>query len=43
MEFKRVGSRKVEADFSGGTITSDGGVLVLRQVDDAIGLFPQEG
>jgi hypothetical protein len=39
MSFKRVGSRKVEADFSGGTITSDGGAMLLRQVDDRIRLL----
>jgi hypothetical protein len=41
MDFKRVGSRKVVADFSGGTITSDGGVLLLRQVDERLGLLPR--
>jgi Transposase DDE domain group 1 len=30
--------RKVEAQFSGGDITSDGGVLLLRQVDRRLGL-----
>lgn len=39
MNFKRVGSRKVMADFSGGTITSDGGVLLLQQVDERIDLL----
>ncbi|MCP4655028.1 MAG: IS1380 family transposase [bacterium] len=41
MEFKRVGSRKVETDFSGGTITSDGGVMLLRQVDECLNLLPR--
>ncbi len=38
MEFRRVGRRAIEADFSGGAIGSDGGVLLLRQVDAKIGL-----
>jgi hypothetical protein len=39
MDFKRVGSRKVVADFSGGTITSDGGVLLLPEVDERLDLL----
>ena len=31
-------SRKVLADFNGGDVTSDGGVLLLRQVDKKLGL-----
>jgi len=31
-------SRKVLADFNGGDVTSDGGVLLLRQVDRRLGL-----
>lgn len=31
-------SRKVEVDFKGGDVTSDGGVLLLRQVDRRLGL-----
>ncbi len=38
MEYRHVGRRVIEADFSGGAIGSDGGVLLLRQVDDKIGL-----
>jgi DDE family transposase len=30
--------RKIEAQFSGGDITSDGGVLLLRQIDRRLGL-----
>ncbi len=30
--------RKVEADFSGGNVTSDAGVLLLRQADRRLGL-----
>lgn len=36
--FQDLGPRKVVADFSGGTLSSDGGVLLLRQVDLALGL-----
>jgi len=38
MRFKSLGGRKVEADFSGGTITSNGGVLLLDRTDAAVGL-----
>ena len=36
--FDDLGSRQVQADFSGGTLSSDGGVLLLRQVDINLGL-----
>jgi hypothetical protein len=36
--FQDLGSRKVVADFTGGTLSSDGGVLLLRQVDAALGV-----
>jgi hypothetical protein len=36
--FQDLGSRKVVGDFSGGTLSSDGGVLLLRQVDQRLGL-----
>ena len=36
--FQDLGPRKVVADFSGGTLSSDGGVLLLRQVDLSLGL-----
>src|SRR3989442_8179517 len=36
--FQDLGPRKVVADFSGGTLSSDGGVLLLRQVDQTLGL-----
>lgn len=38
MLFQEVGLRKVVADFSGGTLSSDGGVLLLGQVDRSLGL-----
>jgi hypothetical protein len=36
--FQDLGSRQVVADFTGGTLSTDGGVLLLRQVDRALGL-----
>ncbi len=36
--FEDLGLRQVQADFSGGTLSSDGGVLLLRQADAALGL-----
>jgi hypothetical protein len=36
--FQDLGSRKVAVDFSGGTLSSDGGSLLLRQVDQGLGL-----
>ena len=39
--FPDLGPRKVVADFSGGTLSSDGGVLLLRQADASLGLTQQ--
>lgn len=36
---KRLRRQAVEADFDGGTITSDGGLLLLREVDRRLGLI----
>jgi hypothetical protein len=36
--FPDLGPRKVVADFTGGTLSSDGGVLLVRQVDAGLGL-----
>jgi len=36
--FQDLGRRKVLADFSGGTLSSDGGVLLLRAVDRGLGV-----
>ena len=36
--FGRVGRRVIEAAFDGGDIVSDGGVLLLRRVDERMGL-----
>jgi len=38
IEFPACRKRRVEADFSGGEITSNGGVLLLRQADRLLGL-----
>ena len=38
IDFGRFGRRVVEADFSGGDLSSDGGLLLLRQVDQHLGL-----
>ena len=37
-EFPRVNRHRVEASFDGGDITSDSGVLLLRQADHRLGL-----
>src|SRR5881628_1615524 len=39
--FQDLGPRKVVADFSGGSLSSDGGVLFLRQIDRGLGLSRQ--
>ncbi len=39
MEFKTLGRRSVVADFSGGHITSDAGVLLLDKTDQVLGLL----
>ncbi len=36
--FQDLGSRKVVADFSGGTLSTDAGALLLRQIDLQLGL-----
>ena len=38
MEFGRQGRRLIEANFEGGAISSDGGLMLLRQTDRRIGL-----
>jgi len=39
IEFKGLGRRSVVADFNGGTITSDAGVLLLDKTEEAVGLL----
>ena len=34
-------SKKVEVNFNGGDVTSDGGVLLLREIDRKLGLTKQ--
>ena len=36
--FDDLGSRRVQADFSGGYLSSDGGALLLRQIDRGLGI-----
>ena len=38
IDFGRLDRRVIEADFSGGDLSSDGGLLLLRQVDEQLGL-----
>jgi hypothetical protein len=40
-QFQALGGREVAADFRGGYLSSDGGALLLRQVDQSIGLSRQ--
>ena len=37
MQFGRLGRRVIEADFDGGDLSSDGGLMLLRQIDQRIG------
>src|SRR5512147_1379952 len=39
LTFSSLGRKKIGADFTGGHLTSDGGALLLRQVDKRIGLI----
>ena len=39
IQFSRVKRRQVTADFNGGRLTTDAGVLLLREVDRRIGLI----
>jgi Transposase DDE domain group 1 len=38
IDFPGFGGRKIQADFGGGDVSSDGGVLLIRQVDRRLGL-----
>ena len=38
MEFQGLGRRRVEAAFDGGHISSDGGAVLLREVDARLGV-----
>jgi hypothetical protein len=37
-QFQALGARQVVADFTGGQLSSDGGVLLLRELDRSLGL-----
>ena len=39
LDFSRLGSQAVVADFQGGRLTSDAGLLLLREVGQRLGLF----
>jgi hypothetical protein len=39
IDFSRLGSKAVVADFQGGRLTTDAGALLLREVGDRLGLF----
>ena len=41
LEFKMVSGKRVTADFTGGDVSSDGGVLVLREIADRLGIVDQ--
>jgi hypothetical protein len=38
LDFGRLGRRVIEANFQGGALSSDGGLMLLRQVDRRMGL-----
>ena len=38
LHFGRLGRRVIEADFTGGDLSSDGGLMLLRRIDSKIGL-----
>ena len=38
LEFQGIGGRRVQAEFNGGHITSDGGALLLRELDKRLGI-----
>jgi len=39
IEFSRLKRRKIQADFNGGKLTSDGGAVLLREVERHLGLI----
>ena len=38
LDFGRLGRRVIEADFSGGDLSSEGGAVLLRRMDQRLGL-----
>lgn len=43
LSFSPLNRKKVQANFNGGSVTSDGGLLLLREIDKKIGLTEQLG
>lgn len=43
IEFGRLGRRVIEGRFDGGSMTSDGGVMLLGEVDRKLGLLLRPG
>jgi hypothetical protein len=41
LEFPSVSGRKVIADFDGGVVTSDAGILFLREMERSVGIIDQ--
>ena len=41
LEFKNISGKKVTADFTGGDVTGDVGVLVMRETAKGIGIIEQ--
>ena len=41
LQFASISGKKVTADFTGGDVTSDVGVLAMREVADKIGIIEQ--
>lgn len=39
LRFKMISGKRVTADFTGGDVSSDGGVLALREITDSIGII----
>ena len=39
LPFASISGKKVEADFDGGMVTSDGGALFLRKVESKVGVI----
>ena len=39
LPFVRLRGKNLQADFDGGTLSSDGGVLFLRQIEDPVGVI----
>ena len=40
LPFARLAGKNLQADFDGGTLSSDGGVLFFREIEAQIGIIP---